>query len=237
LYSGGDARRLLNALELIANYRTPGQPFQVSNDLVKELIQQNAALYDKTGEQHYDIISAFIKSMRGSDPNAAVYWLARMLDGGEDIEFIARRMVILASEDVGLANPNALLLATTTMDAIRMIGMPEARIILSQCAIYLATSPKSNASYMAIGKALDLVKQTGSLPVPLHLRNAPTKLMKELNYGSGYQYAHDFKGNFIQQDNLPKEIDGSILYNPADNPAEQKIRAKLKEDWKGKYEY
>lgn len=237
LYSGGDARRLLNALELIANYRTPGQPFQVSNDLVKELIQQNAALYDKTGEQHYDIISAFIKSMRGSDPNAAVYWLARMLDGGEDIEFIARRMVILASEDVGLANPNALLLATTTMDAIRMIGMPEARIILSQCAIYLATSPKSNASYMAIGKALELVKQTGSLPVPLHLRNAPTKLMKELNYGSGYQYAHDFKGNFIQQDNLPKEIDGSILYNPADNPAEQKIRAKLKEDWKGKYKY
>ncbi len=237
LFSGGDARRLLNALELIANYRKPGQAFRVTNDLVRELIQQNAALYDKTGEQHYDIISAFIKSMRGSDPNAAVYWLARMLDGGEDIEFIARRMVILASEDVGLANPNALLLATTTMDAIRMIGMPEARIILSQCAIYLATSPKSNTAYMAIGNALDLVRQTGSLPVPLHLRNAPTKLMKELNYGSGYQYAHDFEGNFVQQDNLPKDIDGKVLYEPGPNPAEEKVRQKLREDWKGKYDY
>ncbi|HLP95325.1 MAG TPA: hypothetical protein VK168_14875, partial [Saprospiraceae bacterium] len=232
-----DARRLLNALELIANYRQPDETFVVTNDRVKELIQQNAALYDKTGEQHYDIISAFIKSMRGSDPNAAVYWLARMLDGGEDIEFIARRMVILASEDIGLANPNALLLATTTMDAIRMIGMPEARIILSQCAIYLATSPKSNASYMAIGSALELVRQTGSLPVPLHLRNAPTKLMKELNYGSGYQYAHDFAGNFVQQDNLPKEIEGKILYEPGKNPAEDKVRQKLREDWKGKYKY
>jgi putative ATPase len=237
LYSGGDARRLLNALELIANYRHPGATFRVTNDLVRELIQQNAALYDKTGEQHYDIISAFIKSMRGSDPNAAVYWLARMLDGGEDIEFIARRMVILASEDVGLANPNALLLATTTMDAIRMIGMPEARIILSQCAVYLATSPKSNSTYMAIENAAGLVKQTGSLPVPLHLRNAPTKLMKELNYGSGYQYAHDFEGNFVQQDNLPKEIDGKVLYEPGDNPSEERIRAKLREDWKGKYPY
>jgi putative ATPase len=237
LYSGGDARRLLNALELIANYRTPGETFKVTNDLVRELIQQNAALYDKTGEQHYDIISAFIKSMRGSDPNAAVYWLARMLDGGEDIEFIARRMVILASEDVGLANPNALLLATTTMDAIRMIGMPEARIILSQCAIYLATSPKSNASYMAINKAYELIRETGSLPVPLHLRNAPTKLMKELNYGSGYQYAHDFKGNFVQQDNLPEAVDGTVLYDPGANPTEEKVRAKLREDWKGKYRY
>ncbi len=237
LYSGGDARRLLNALELIANYRKPGEPFRVTNDLVRELIQQNAALYDKTGEQHYDIISAFIKSMRGSDPNAAVYWLARMLDGGEDIEFIARRMVILAAEDVGLANPNALLLATTTMDAIRMIGMPEARIILSQCAIYLATSPKSNSAYMAIENAGALVRQTGSLPVPLHLRNAPTKLMKELNYGSGYQYAHDFAGNFVQQDNLPAEIDGKILYEPGANPAEEKTRQKLREDWKRKYDY
>jgi putative ATPase len=237
LYSGGDARRLLNALELIANYRQPDETFVVTNERVKELIQQNAALYDKTGEQHYDIISAFIKSMRGSDPNAAVYWLARMLDGGEDIEFIARRMVILASEDIGLANPNALLLATTTMDAIRMIGMPEARIILSQCAIYLATSPKSNASYMAIGAALELVRQTGSLPVPLHLRNAPTKLMKELNYGSGYQYAHDFEGNFVQQDNLPEQIAGKILYEPGKNPAEDKVRQKLREDWKGKYKY
>lgn len=237
LYSGGDARRLLNALELIANYRHPGKEFRITNKLVQELIQQNAALYDKTGEQHYDIISAFIKSMRGSDPNAAVYWLARMLDGGEDIEFIARRMVILASEDVGLANPNALLLATATMDAIRMIGMPEARIILSQCAIYLATSPKSNASYMAIENAAALVRQTGSLPVPLHLRNAPTKLMKELNYHAGYQYAHDFEGNFVQQDNLPKEIDGTVLYEPGKNPAEERTRAKLREDWKGKYNY
>lgn len=241
LYSGGDARRLLNALELIANFSAPemaeGKPLVVTNDLVRDLIQQNAALYDKTGEQHYDIISAFIKSMRGSDPNAAVYWLARMLDGGEDIEFIARRMIILASEDIGMANPNALLLATTTMDAIRTIGMPEARIILSQCAVYLATSPKSNASYMAINKALQLVKQTGSLPVPLHLRNAPTKLMKELNYGSGYQYAHDFQGNFVQQDNLPEAIDGTILYEPGNNPTEERTRAQLREQWKGKYGY
>ncbi|MBK7939574.1 MAG: replication-associated recombination protein A [Lewinellaceae bacterium] len=237
LYSGGDARRLLNALELIANYREPGEEFRVTNDLVRELIQQNAALYDKTGEQHYDVISAFIKSIRGSDPNAAVYWLARMLDGGEDIEFIARRMVILAAEDVGLANPNALLLATTTMDAIRMIGMPEARIILSQCAVYLATSPKSNSAYMAIENAMSLVKQTGSLPVPLHLRNAPTKLMKELNYGSGYRYAHDFAGNFVQQDNLPQDIDGKVLYEPGENPSEERVRAKLREDWKGKYKY
>jgi len=237
LYSGGDARRLLNALELIANYREPGEPLVITNDFVRELIQQNAALYDKTGEQHYDIISAFIKSMRGSDPNAAVYWLARMLDGGEDIEFIARRMVILASEDVGLANPNALLLATTTMDAIRMIGMPEARIMLSQCAIYLATSPKSNASYLAINEAMSLVKQTGSLPVPLHLRNAPTKLMKELNYGSGYQYAHDFAGNFVQQDNLPEALDGKVLYEPGANATEERVRAQLREQWKGKYGY
>lgn len=237
LYSGGDARRLLNALELIANYRKPDEKLVVTNDLVRELIQQNPGLYDKTGEQHYDIISAFIKSMRGSDPNAAVYWLARMLDGGEDIEFIARRMVILAAEDVGLANPNALLLATATMDAIRMIGMPEARIILSECAIYLATSPKSNSGYMAIEKALSLVRQTGSLPVPLHLRNAPTQLMKQLNYGANYQYAHDFKGNFVQQDNLPEQLNGAILYDPSANPAEERIRAKLREDWKGKYRY
>jgi putative ATPase len=237
LYSGGDARRLLNALELIANYRKPGEKLIITNELVKSLIQENPGLYDKAGEQHYDIISAFIKSMRGSDPNAAVYWLARMLDGGEDIEFIARRMVILASEDIGLANPNALLLATATMDAIRMIGMPEARIILSQCAIYLATSAKSNSGYMAINQALSLVKKTGSLPVPLHLRNAPTQLMKQLNYGQDYRYAHDFEGNFVQQDNLPAEIDGSVFYNPGVNPAEDRLRAKLKEDWKGKYEY
>ncbi len=237
LYSGGDARRLLNALELVANAQSDSQPLRITNDLVRDFIQQNAALYDKAGEQHYDIISAFIKSMRGSDPNAAVYWLARMLDGGEDIEFIARRMVILAAEDVGLANANALLLATTTMDAIRMIGMPEARIILSQCAIYLATSPKSNSAYVAIGAALATVKQTGNLPVPLHLRNAPTKLMQDLNYGSGYQYAHDFAGNFVQQTNLPEAIDGRILYEPGSNPSEERTRVQLREQWKGKYGY
>ena len=237
LYSGGDARRLLNALELIANYRKPGEKLIITNDLVKSLIQENPGLYDKAGEQHYDIISAFIKSMRGSDPNASVYWHARMLDGGEDIEFIARRRVILASEDIGLANPNALLLATTTMDAVRMIGMPEARIILSQCAIYLATSAKSNSGYMAINQALSTVKQTGSLPVPLHLRNAPTQLMKQLNYGQGYQYAHDFEGNFVQQDNLPAELNGTIFYHPGANAAEEKVRGKLRDDWKGKYGY
>lgn len=237
LYSGGDARRLLNALELVSNYRIPGKKFRVTNELVCDIIQQNAALYDKSGEQHYDIVSAFIKSMRGSDPNAAVYWLARMLDAGEDIEFIARRMIILAAEDIGLANPNALLLATATMDAIRMIGMPEARIVLSQCTVYLATSPKSNSAYTAIGAALDLVHKTGSLPVPLHLRNAPTQLMKQLNYGSGYQYAHDFEGNFVQQQNLPDAIAGTVLYEPANNPAEEKMRQKLRENWKGKYSY
>lgn len=237
LYSGGDARRLLNALELVTNFRKPGETFRLTNDLVRTIIQQNIALYDKSGEQHYDIISAFIKSMRGSDPNAAVYWLARMLDGGEDIEFIARRMVILAAEDIGLANPNALLMATTTMDAIRMIGMPEARIILSQCAVYLATSAKSNTAYMAIEKALALVQQTGALPVPLHLRNAPTKLMKELNYGSGYTYAHDFEGNFAQQAYLPDAINGQVFYEPGQNQTEDRIRQKMKEDWKGMYPY
>ena len=237
LFSGGDARRLLNALELVANYRQPGETLRITNELVKQQIQQNIALYDKGGEQHYDIISAFIKSIRGSDPNAAVYWLARMLDAGEDIEFIARRLVILAAEDIGLANPNGLLLATTTMDAIRMIGMPEARIILSQCAIYLATSPKSNSAYLAIDKALDTVRSGGGHPVPLPLRNAPTKLMKELDYGAGYKYSHDFPGHFIQQDFLPEAIKGKILYEPADNPGEVRARQKLKEDWKGWYPY
>lgn len=237
LYSGGDARRLLNALELVSNYRQPGETLRITNDLVRQRIQQNIALYDKGGEQHYDIISAFIKSIRGSDPNAAVYWLARMLDGGEDIEFIARRMVILAAEDIGLANPNGLLLATTAMDAIRMIGMPEARIILSQCAVYLATSPKSNSAYLAIDKALETVRGAGAQPVPLHLRNAPTKLMKELDYGSGYLYAHDFPGHFVQQDFLPETLKGKILYEPAANPAEERVRQKLKDDWKGWYPY
>lgn len=232
LYSGGDARRLLNALELVANFRTENEALRITNDLVRDFIQQNAALYDKAGEQHYDIISAFIKSMRGSDANASVYWLARMLDGGEDIVFIARRMVILAAEDIGLANPNALLLATTTMDAIQMIGMPEARIILSQCAIYLATSPKSNSAYMAIERAAELVKKTGSLPVPLHLRNAPTKLMKELNYGKGYQYAHDFEGNFVQQEHLPEAVKDAVLYEPGNNPNEARISAVQREQRK-----
>lgn len=237
LYSGGDARRLLNALELVCNFRESDAPLEITNQLVGELIQKNVALYDKTGEQHYDIISAFIKSIRGSDPNAAVYWLARMLDAGEDIEFIARRMVISASEDVGLANPNALLMATTTMDAIRMIGMPEARIILGQCAVYLATSPKSNASYMAINAALEKVSQTGALPVPLHLRNAPTKLMKDLSYGSGYQYAHDFPGNFVEQQYLPDALNGTIFYQPGGNAAEERSRAQLMTWWAKRYKY
>jgi putative ATPase len=237
LYSGGDARRLLNALELVSNYGKPGETLRITNELVKQRIQQNIALYDKGGEQHYDIISAFIKSIRGSDPNAAVYWLARMLDGGEDIEFIARRLVILAAEDIGLANPNGLLLATTTMDAIRMIGMPEARIILSECAIYLATSPKSNSAYLAIDKALETVRSGGGQPVPLPLRNAPTKLMKELDYGAGYKYAHDFPGHFVQQEFLPEAIRRKILYEPAANPAEARVREKLKEDWKDWYPY
>ena len=237
LYSGGDARRLLNALELVSNYGKPGETLRITNELVRQRIQQNIALYDKGGEQHYDIISAFIKSIRGSDPNAAVYWLARMLDGGEDIEFIARRLVILAAEDIGLANPNGLLLATTTMDAIRMIGMPEARIILSECAIYLATSPKSNSAYLAIDKALEAVRGGGGQPVPLHLRNAPTKLMKELDYGAGYKYAHDFPGHFVQQDFLPEALRRKILYEPAGNPAELRVRQKLQEDWKDWYSY
>ncbi len=237
LYSGGDARRLLNALELVSNYRQAGEKLRITNELVRQRIQQNIALYDKDGEQHYDIISAFIKSIRGSDPNAAVYWLARMLDGGEDIEFIARRLVILAAEDIGLANPNALLLATTTMDAIRMIGMPEARIILSECAVYLATSAKSNSAYLAIDRALETVRSGGAQPVPLHLRNAPTQLMKNLNYGSGYKYAHDFPGHFVPQDFLPESVKGKILYEPADNPAEERVRQKLREDWKDWYDY
>lgn len=237
LYSGGDARRLLNALELVCNFQQAGERLVITNDLVKTRIQQNLALYDKAGEQHYDIISAFIKSMRGSDPNGALYWLARMLDGGEDIEFIARRMVILAAEDVGLANPNALLIATSTMDAIRMIGMPEARIILSQCAVYLATSPKSNSAYLAIDKALAAVRRQETPPVPLHLRNAPTKLMKELNYGENYQYAHDFPGHFVRQNYLPDLLKGVRFYEPADNAAEERARQKLKADWGDVYGY
>jgi len=236
-YSGGDARRLLNVLELITNLAPKKDKLLITNDLVKKSIQQNMLLYDKTGEQHYDLVSAFIKSMRGSDPNAAVYYLARMLVGGENIEFIARRMIILASEDIGLANPNALLLATTTLQAIRTVGMPESRIILSQAAVYLATSPKSNSTYLAINKAMDLVKQTGNLSIPLELRNAPTKLMKDLNYGKGYQYAHDHTNNFVNFEFLPEEIKGQKFFATADNPTERKIAERMKSLWKDKYGY
>lgn len=237
--SGGDARKLLNILELVAEYASPteGGDFEVDNDFVLKIVQQNIVRYDKTGEQHYDIISAFIKSMRGSDPNAAVYYLARMLEGGEDILFIARRMVILASEDIGLANPNALLMATTTFQAVHQVGMPEARIILSQCALYLATSPKSNSAYMAIESALAKVRETGNLSIPLHIRNAPTKLMKEMNYGKNYQYAHDFAGNFAFQEFLPDDISGTSFFTPSVNPAENKIREQLRALWNEKYGY
>ncbi len=237
LFSGGDARKLLNVLELVTNPAKRGEKFVISNQLVEDAIQTNLAIYDKSGEMHFDIASAFIKSMRGSDPNATVYWLARMIEGGEDVEFIARRMIILASEDIGLANPNALLMATTCWDACRAVGFPEARIILSQCAIYLATSPKSNTSYMAIGQAQELVRQTGTLPVPLHIRNAPTKLMKDLDYGKGYKYAHDFSLNFIEQEFLPEEVQGKRLFEPGQNPSEERLRQWLRERWKEKYGY
>ena len=237
MFSGGDARKLLNVLELVCNLKKEDEKLLITNELVEKSIQQNLAIYDKTGEMHYDIASAFIKSMRGSDPNAAVYWLARMIEGGEDIEFIARRMIIFASEDVGLANPNALLMATTCLTACRSVGYPEARIILSQCVVYLATSPKSNSTYMAIKKAQQKVQETGNLPVPLPIRNAPTKLMKDLSYGKGYQYAHDFEKNFIDLEFLPKEISGHTFFDPADNPTEERIRKWLRERWKNKYGY
>ncbi len=234
--SGGDARRLLNLLELVAASMPPDNK-NLTNALVVDVVQNKMALYDKTGEQHYDIISAFIKSIRGSDPNAAVYWLARMIEGGEDPKFIARRLVILASEDIGNANPNALLMATTTFQAVEMIGYPECRIILSQCVTYLASSVKSNASYMAINNAQRLVGQTGDLPVPLHIRNAPTGLMKKLDYGKNYQYAHDFPGNFVDQEFLPEKIAGTKLYDPGHNASEQRLRDYLKHCWKDKYGY
>lgn len=235
-FSGGDARKLLNLLELVVN-ATSESKIIITNDVVMDRIQSKMALYDKTGEMHYDIISAFIKSIRGSDPNAAVYWLARMLEGGEDIEFIGRRLVILASEDIGLANPNALLLATNCFQAIKMIGMPEARIILSETAIYLATSPKSNSAYMAIKKAEKLVRETGDLSVPLQVRNAPTSLMKDLGYGKEYKYAHDFEGNFTELEFLPEEIRTKVLYNPGENSREREIRTLLQKYWKEKYGY
>ncbi len=234
--SGGDARKLLNLLELVVN--TAGTKEVVITDkLVSKIAQQKIAVYDKSGEQHYDIISAFIKSMRGSDPNAAVYWLARMIEGGEDPKFIARRMVILASEDIGNANPNALILATSCFQAVSMIGYPECRIVLAQTVIYLATSPKSNASYMAIEAALAKVKQTADLGVPLHLRNAPTKLMKELNYGKEYEYAHQYENNFVPLEYLPDAISGEQFYDPGKNQREEELRKFLKMRWLDKYNY
>ncbi len=229
-YSGGDARKLLNVLELVA-ISEEGEKIEITNEKVTDRLQKNLALYDKKGEMHYDIISAFIKSVRGSDPDAAVYWLARMIEGGEDVKFIARRLLILAAEDIGLANPNALLLAQGTFDAVHQIGYPEARIILSECTIYLATSPKSNSAYSAIDEAIALVKKTGDLPVPLHIRNAPTKLMKEIGYGKDYKYAHSYENNFTEQDFLPKEIKNERIYHPQNNPLESKILERLKNWW------
>ena len=235
-FSGGDARKLLNALELVVNSYS-GKKITLTNETVAQHIQQNLAMYDKSGEMHYDIISAFIKSIRGSDPNAAVYWLARMLEGGEDLKFIARRMLISASEDIGNANPTALIMANNTFQAVNTIGYPEARIILSQCAVYLANSPKSNSTYEAIGKAQQTVRQTGDLPVPLHLRNAPAKLMKGLDYGKDYKYAHAYENNFIEQEFLPEQIKGTVFYEPGMNPREQSDKQALNKKWKGKYGY
>src|SRR5688572_20164889 len=233
--SGGDGRKLLNLVELLAN-STSGD-FDITDKLVMETAQKHIAIYDKSGEQHYDIISAFIKSIRGSDPNAAVYYLARMVEGGEDVKFIARRMVILASEDIGNANPTALIMATNTFQAVDVIGYPEARIILAQCAVYLASSPKSNASYIAIENAIGVVRETGDLPVPLAVRNAPTKLMKDLGYGKGYQYAHDYEGNFVSTEFLPEEISGQKFYEPGKNVREDELRKYLRALWKEKYGY
>ena len=235
--SGGDARKLLNLLELVVQSAGAHPPIIITDELVMQVAQQKVAMYDKQGEQHYDIISAFIKSVRGSDPNGAVYWLARMLEGGEDIKFIARRMVILASEDVGNANPNALLLANATFDAVHKIGKPEARIILSQCAIYLAGSPKSNASYLAIDAALAMVRQSGDLPVPMHLRNAPTQLMKNQGYSQGYQYSHDYENNFSLQEYLPDALRGHTFYQPGKNAREEEMKKFLLQRWKEKYKF
>jgi putative ATPase len=236
-FSGGDARKLLNIIELLYNTQIDSKEILINNKIVIDVLQENIAFYDKNGEQHYDIISAFIKSMRGSDPNAAVYWLARLIEGGEDPKFIARRMVILASEDIGLANPNALLLATSCFQAVSLIGFPESRIILSQTALYLATSPKSNSSIEAINLAQELVKKTGDQAVPLHLRNAPTKLMKEIGYGADYKYAHSYEGNFVVQDFLPEALVGTTLYNPQSNSKEKEIAVKLSALWGSKYKY
>ncbi|MFO7617194.1 MAG: replication-associated recombination protein A, partial [Bacteroidales bacterium] len=235
-YSGGDARKLYNVLELVIQSYPQGK-IRITDEIVTAKVQENIALYDKNGELHYDIISAFIKSMRGSDPNAAVYWLARMIEGGEKPEFIARRMLVFASEDIGLANPNALLLANTCFDAVHKIGWPESRIILSETAVYLATSPKSNSTYKAIGRAQELVAQSGNLPVPLHLRNAPTKLMKELGYGREYNYPHDQPGHFLQEEYLPDKISGTKLWEPDENPKERDLREKMRKLWADRYKY
>ncbi len=235
-HAGGDARKLLNIIEIVVNATTE-EPIVINNETVTEKLQKNIALYDKSGEMHYDIISAFIKSVRGSDPNAAVYWLARMIEGGEDVKFIARRLIILAAEDIGLANPNALLLANSCFQSVHVIGLPEARIILSETTIYLACSAKSNSAYTAINQAQKSVRQTGNLPIPLSLRNAPTRLMKDLGYGKNYKYAHDFDGNFTQHDFLPEELHGQKWYEPQQNPQEKGLRERLKRWWKGKYTY
>jgi len=235
--SGGDARKLLNLLELVVQSIPTSEKIILTDGCVMQVAQKRIAVYDKKGAQHYDIISAFIKSMRGSDPNAAIYWLARMIEAGEDIKFIARRMVIFASEDIGNANPNALLLANTTFDAVNKIGYPESRIILSQCAIYLASSVKSNTAYMAIENALDTVKKYGDLSIPLHLRNAPTQLMKDMNYGKNYKYSHNFEKNFINQEYLPEKIAGKLFYDPGNNAKENELRKFLKDRWKNKYNY
>ncbi|MBX2967819.1 MAG: replication-associated recombination protein A [Cyclobacteriaceae bacterium] len=234
--SGGDARKVLNLLELVVDSEPSGKVV-ITDAMVTNVAQQKIAIYDKSGEQHYDIISAFIKSIRGSDPNAAIYYLARMVEGGEDVKFIARRMVILASEDIGNANPTALVMATNTFQAVNVIGYPEARIILAQCAVYLASSPKSNASYMAIEEALQMVRETGDLPVPLAVRNAPTKLMKELGYGKGYQYAHSYEGSFVNMEFLPDRIKGTKFYEPGNNAREEELRKYLRALWKEKYGY
>ena len=234
--SGGDARKMLNILELVS-LSDSSDKIIITNKKVSDVIQQNLAMYDKGGELHYDIISAYIKSIRGSDPNAAVYWLARMVEGGEDIKFIARRLVILAAEDIGLANPNALLLANNCFQAINMVGWPESRIILSETTIYLATSPKSNSAYLAIDDAIDIVRKTGDLPVPLHMRNAPTKLMKETGYGKGYKYAHGYDNNFVDQEFLPPEISGTKIYIPGENSKEDELSSRLKNQWRDKYKY
>jgi putative ATPase len=235
--SGGDARKLLNLLELVVETAATADPLVITDALVMEVAQKRIALYDKSGEQHYDIISAFIKSIRGSDPNAAVYWLARMIEGGEDVKFIARRLVVLASEDIGNANPTALVMANACFEAVNKIGYPEARIILSQCVVYLAASSKSNASYEAIEAALAAVRREGDLPVPLHIRNAPTKLMKDLGYGKNYAYSHSYENNFSPQEYLPAALAGTRFYDPGKNAREEELRKFLKNLWKDKYKY